>query len=156
MEVKYLKGEQGITQNVIQHIDANTDQVFPYLSTTEGIQQWFPQLSFKDQEVGGTVVFNMEDTRQEMEITHYEPNKVVGFTWDKGTVKFVLAEMQGSTQITLEEHLPHEFPHIAADFTGWQFHMKSIQQLVEKGSPLDQQNYNFDQVTNEIKNQLDL
>ncbi|XVL41336.1 hypothetical protein AAA451_00630 [Staphylococcus equorum] len=47
METQYSKDGQGVYQTLKIDIDGDKETIFNYLSTTEGIQQWFPQLSFK-------------------------------------------------------------------------------------------------------------
>ncbi|MDN5906992.1 MAG: hypothetical protein L0H33_01325, partial [Staphylococcus equorum] len=82
MEAQYSKDGQGVYQTLKINIDADKEAIFNYLSTTEGIQQWFPQLSFETREVHGKMYFHLEEEDDlEMTITHFEENKVVGFTW---------------------------------------------------------------------------
>lgn len=47
METQYSKDGQGVYQTLKIDIDGDKETIFNYLSTTEGIQQWFPQLSFE-------------------------------------------------------------------------------------------------------------
>ena len=157
MEAQYSKDGQGVYQTLKINIDADKEAIFNYLSTTEGIQQWFPQLSFETREVHGKMYFHLEEEDDlEMTITHFEENKVVGFTWDIGTVKFELNRKNQQTELTFIEYLPFEFPNIILDFAGWQFHMESIKSIAETGKPLNSQDYDFDSKNETIEAQLKL
>ncbi|NWK85104.1 hypothetical protein HYE69_09840, partial [Staphylococcus sp. GSSP0090] len=50
METVYSKDEQGAYQPLKITIEQDAKTVFNLLSTTEGIQQWFPQLSFEERQ----------------------------------------------------------------------------------------------------------
>ncbi|PHK50535.1 SRPBCC domain-containing protein [Staphylococcus edaphicus] len=157
MEAVYSKDEQGAYQTLKITIKQDAATVFKYLSTTEGIQQWFPQLSFEDRKVGGKMKFHMDgQADMEMEITAIEENETIGFTWDIGTVRFDLHDSGNETVLIFDECLPFEFPHIVLDFSGWQFQMESIKRVVETGSPLDQKDCDFDSKKQEIEEKLDL
>ena len=81
METQYSKDGQGVYQTLQIDIDGDKETIFNYLSTTEGIQQWFPQLSFEKREVNGKMYFHLEEEDDlEMTITHLEENKTIGFT----------------------------------------------------------------------------
>ncbi|KRG10790.1 SRPBCC domain-containing protein [Staphylococcus sp. NAM3COL9] len=153
METQYSKGDQGVYQTLKINIDADKETIFNYLSTTKGIKQWFPQLSFEMREVNGKVYFHLEEQDDlEMKIK----NKMIGFTWDIGTVKFELNSKVQQTELTFVEYLPPEFPHIVLDFAGWQFHMESIKSIVETGEPLDSKKYDFDSKNEDLEAQLKL
>ncbi|MGD3156698.1 hypothetical protein [Staphylococcus cohnii] len=46
MTIQYAKDKSGVYQTINLKIKSDVHRIFDYLSTTEGIQQWFPQLSF--------------------------------------------------------------------------------------------------------------
>ena len=48
MAIQYAKDQSGIYQTINLKIKSDAHSIFDYLSTTEGIQQWFPQLSFQE------------------------------------------------------------------------------------------------------------
>ncbi|MDG0842955.1 SRPBCC domain-containing protein [Staphylococcus equorum] len=157
MEVQYSKDGHGVYQTLKINIDADKEAIFKYLSTTEGIQQWFPQLSFETRGVNGKIYFHLEKQDDlEMTITYFKENKTIGFTWDIGTVKFELNNKVQQTELTFIEYLPSEFPHIILDFAGWQFHMESIKSIAETGKPINSQDYDFDNKNEAIEAQLKL
>lgn len=157
MEAVYSKDEQGAYQTLKIIIEQDVATVFKLLSTTEGIQQWFPQLSFEDRQVGGKMKFQMDgQDDEEMEITAFEENETIGYTWDIGTVRFDLHDTGKETVLIFDECLPFAFPHIILDFAGWQFQMKNIKQVAETGSSIDQQALDFDSKKQEIAEKLNL
>lgn len=157
METQYSKDGQGVYQTLKIDIDGDKETIFNYLSTTEGIQQWFPQLSFEKREVNGKMYFHLEEEDDlEMTITHLEENKTIGFTWDIGNVKFELNNKVQQTELTFIEYLPFEFSHIIIDFAGWQFHMESIKSIVETGKPLNSRDYDFNSKNEAIEAQIKL
>lgn len=155
MTIQYAKDQQGVYQTITVNISNGAHHIFKYLSTTEGIQQWFPQLSFQERAVGGKVYFHIAESENiEMRITHFEENKVIGFTWDIGKVRFELYEHPSYVALIFYEYLPFEFPHTALDFAGWQFQLESIKNIAETGEALDQYNYDFDAKKTEIEASL--
>ncbi|MBY8909057.1 hypothetical protein ACBR55_10300 [Salinicoccus roseus] len=52
MEIFYDKDENNAYQTIRAEIDATPEAIFSYIGTTEGIRQWFPQLSFRQDETG--------------------------------------------------------------------------------------------------------
>jgi uncharacterized protein YndB with AHSA1/START domain len=146
MEVSYNKSNEGVSQTINTQINDHVATVFHYLSTTEGIQQWFPQLVIEERKPQGKMQFVMDEAtaNQTMTITDFVEDKVIGFTWDIGNVKFDLQQQDNQTSLTFTEYLPFEFPHIVLDFTGWQFQIENVTQLIESGATLDQQQMDFE------------
>jgi len=157
MDAVYSKDDQGAYQTLKITIDQDVATVFRYLSTTEGIQQWFPQLAFGARQVGGKMTFHMDDQDDmEMEITAFEENEAIGYTWDSGTVRFDVIGEGNQTILVFDEFLPYAFPHIVLDFSGWQFQMESIKSVAETGQPINQSDCDFDSKKQEIAQQLEL
>ncbi|MBA1353408.1 MULTISPECIES: SRPBCC domain-containing protein [Staphylococcus] len=155
MAIQYAKDQSGIYQTINLKIKSDAHSIFDYLSTTEGIQQWFSQLSFQERVEGGKMLFHLDDSEDlEMRITHFEANKRIGFTWDIGKVKFELYEHQSYVEFIFYEYLPFEFPHITLDFAGWQFQIESIKNIAETGKPLEQQDCDFEAKKTEIEASL--
>ncbi|PTH93394.1 hypothetical protein BU108_01820 [Staphylococcus xylosus] len=157
MEAVYAKDGQGAYQTLKITIEKDSETVFNLLSTTEGVQKWFPQLSFEERIVGGKMTFHMDEQDDvEMEITAFEDNIAIGYTWSTGAVRFDLYDSGSETVLILDEFLPFDFPHIILDFSGWQFQMQSIKSVAETGRSLDQNEYDFDSVKDEVETKLDL
>ncbi|WP_436936977.1 SRPBCC domain-containing protein [Staphylococcus xylosus] len=157
MEAVYAKDVQGAYQTLKITIEKDSETVFNLLSTTEGVQKWFPQLSFEERIVGGKMTFHMDEQDDvEMEITAFEDNIAIGYTWSTGAVRFDLYDSGSETVLILDEFLPFDFPHIILDFSGWQFQMQSIKSVAETGRSLDQNEYDFDSVKDEVETKLDL
>ena len=58
MAIQYAKDKSGVYQTINLKIKSDVHRIFDYLSTTEGIQQWFPQLSFQERIEGGKMLFH--------------------------------------------------------------------------------------------------
>ncbi|MDT3959199.1 SRPBCC domain-containing protein [Staphylococcus kloosii] len=158
MEVSYNKSNEGVTQTINTQINDHVATVFYYLSTTEGIQQWFPQLVIEERKPQGKMQFVMDETtaNQTMTITDFVEDKVIGYTWDIGNVRFDLQEQDNQTRLTFTEYLPFEFPHIVLDFTGWQCQIGNVMQLIESGATLDQQQMDFEARQQRVASELNL
>ncbi|MCQ9289002.1 SRPBCC domain-containing protein [Staphylococcus gallinarum] len=157
MEVNYIKNDKGVYQTIDVLINEKPSIIFNYLSTTEGIQQWFPQLYVEERSEHGNLYFHIEDDEDlRMEILQFDEPNTFEFSWDIGTVKFQLSEQQGQTLLTLKEYLPYEFPHITLDFSGWQYQMHSLKNLIEQGEILAQSDFDFETNQQEIAQKLRL
>lgn len=157
MEAVYAKDDQGAYQTLKINIEKDSETVFNLLSTTEGVQKWFPQLSFEERIVGGKVTFHMDEQDDvEMEITAFEDNIAIGYTWSTGAVRFDLYDSGSETVLILDEFLPFDFSHIILDFSGWQFQIQSIKSVAETGRSLDQSEYDFNSIKEEVETKLDL
>ncbi|RBA03742.1 SRPBCC domain-containing protein [Staphylococcus arlettae] len=157
MDIKYSQDDNGAYQTAKTYIEATPQTVFKYLSTTEGIQQWFPQLEVDERAVDGHIYFHLEgDNYETMHITEFAEDQRISYTWDVGEVKFQLEADNNSTILTLEEYLPYTFPHIILDFAGWQFQLDNVKHVIEQGEPIDQQNLDFENKKFEIAQHLNI
>ncbi|WP_412486932.1 hypothetical protein V8V48_11440 [Staphylococcus xylosus] len=68
----------------------------------------------------------------------------------------ILYDSGSETVLILNEFLPFDFPHIILDFSGWQFQIQSIKSVAETGRSLDQSEYDFNSVKEEVETKLDL
>ncbi|NWK83590.1 hypothetical protein HYE69_02005, partial [Staphylococcus sp. GSSP0090] len=110
-----------------------------------------------ERQVGGKMKFQMdEQDDEEMEITAFEENEAIGYTWDIGTVRFDLHDTGNETVLIFDECLPFSFPHIVLDFAGWQFQLESVKSVAETRSPLEQTAFDFDTKQQEIEAALKL
>lgn len=157
IEVEYDKDHMGVYQTLTVPINKTASNIFNYLSTTEGVQQWFPQLEICERKIDGKMLFHLDGQEYiEMYITDFKQNKVIGYTWDLGQVKFELNQIETTTELVFKEFLPYEFPHIGLDFAGWQFQMENLKALIESNKKLDHQLYDFDYRKVEIEKLLHL
>ncbi|MCG7339285.1 SRPBCC domain-containing protein [Staphylococcus sp. ACRSN] len=157
MVVNYIKNDKGVYQTIEILINEQPSTVFNYLTTTKGIQQWFPQLYVENRSEHGNLYFHIENDQDlKMDILQFDEPKTFEFTWDTGTVRFQLAEKHNQTILTLKEYLPYEFPHIIIDFSGWQYQMESLKKLIEQGEIIEQSEFDFESNQQEIKGKLRL
>lgn len=128
----YIKNADSTQQNLSIIIDAPPEKVFHYLSTTDGINSWFPELSIENTD---TILFDKsEGQRESLEIYALKQNEILSFDWFTGKVTFHLAELDGVTKLTFTEVVPQTFQNISRDFAGWDTHMKNIKDIVETGA----------------------
>lgn len=140
MKTKYDKDQKSYYQTIQTEIAAETETVFEYLGTTNGISKWFPELSFNKNHSTHTLIFDLGNgSYEEMNVISYQNPRHIKFTWDIGTVEFKLEPDGDKTLLTFHEALPHEFGHISKDFTGWYFQMVNVKHLIENGEtkPMD-------------------
>lgn len=154
MQTSYHMKDSNLYQKVITQIDSSPDNIFVYLGTTKGIQQWFPELSFKGTE---RLLFDLgNDEFEDMEVFRYESPKFIHFEWAEGEVEILLEGDEDKTQLVLNERLPAAFENAARDFSGWQFKVESIKNIAEHGEALEIDMQHFEAVQKEIEKNLNL
>lgn len=131
---EFLKNENNAQQILQSTIQASKETIFHYLATTEGISQWFPQLSFKQKGTQLYLLFDMGDgTFEEMKVFEFKKDEKIVFEWAGGEVAFQLADANEGILLTLTEKLPLSFETISQDFSGWYSHMGNIKRISESG-----------------------
>lgn len=134
MERSYSKDSSTAQQVLKTLIQADAKTVFHYLATTEGISNWFPQLSIDEEDDEKLVLFDMGDgTFEKMALLDYSTNEHISYEWTVGKVEFHLEEVEEGTQLTLTETLPLDFPALPQDFTGWFVQIKNVKSVAETG-----------------------
>lgn len=157
MNVNYRTDETHAHQTIDVSIHSHKSHVFKLLGTTEGIKQWFPELSFEEERAGSQLIFDLGNNEHEYaKITDYHPNNHIGYDWDQGHVDFSLEENGDTVTLTFKESLPFTFETIANDFTGWYFQIQSVKKLAETGQPLSKDAFDFKSKTDEIEQTLNL
>ena len=151
MEIFFKKTEDAYIQSLKSTMNGPRKTIYPLLSTTEGISSWFPQLSFRDNEL----VFDLGNNEEEiMKVLETEQDKHISFTWDIGKVSITLNDSKGKTDIMIESELPFEFSHIIRDFTGWQYQIQNLNHVYETGEILPLDKFDFEKVESEIDSLL--
>lgn len=136
MERSYSKDSSNAQQVLKTLIQADRKTVFHYLATTEGISNWFPQLSIDEEENEKLVLFDMGDgTFEKMALLDYSTNEHISYEWAVGKIEFHLEEIEDGTELTLTETLPLDFAALPQDFTGWFVQMKNVKSVAETGKP---------------------
>lgn len=154
MQTSYHMKDNYVYQKVMTRIDSTPENIFPYVGTTKGIQEWFPELSFKGTE---RLMFQLEeDTFEEMEIFRYENPRFIHFEWADGEVEILIDGDDTGAQIVLNERLPVTFEHVSRDFAGWQFKVKCIKEVTENREAPEMDPQQFEAVQKEIESNLDL
>lgn len=131
----YHKTDTHFTQLLSIEINANVNTIMSYLSTSKGIQQWFPQLSFHQEGNQKVLLFNMNETSIQMSVLD-ETNDTIAFTWGEGTVTLQVIEQHDFAELKLTEVMPVSYDMLVKDFTGWLCQMDNIKYVSETGNPL--------------------
>lgn len=154
MKIHYSKDEKNVYQTLTHTINTDVKTLFHALSTTEGIQQWFPELYFENH----TLYFKMtEQTTIPMAILAYEENAQIQFEWATGNVRFTLTPIDANqTTVELYETLPYDFENIAMDFAGWQFQILNLTKRLETGEGLNRQQFDFAHHASKVTQTLNL
>lgn len=154
IERTYAMNETHAQQTLSIIINAPPKNVFRYLSTTEGISSWFPELSFNEK---NEVLFDMDDGHFErMKILTFEPDQTISYEWGTGKVAFHLLEYDGKTKLTFHEVVPRTFEMFSRDFAGWDTKMKDIKDIVETGAVEEMDRALFEQRKESIEQELRL
>ena len=131
----YQKTDLHFTQLLSIKINAKVDIIMSYLNTSQGIQQWFPQLSFHQEGEQKHLLFNMDNTSIQMSVLD-ETNNTIAFTWGEGTVTLQVIDHQSFAELKLTEVMPLSYDMLVKDFTGWLCQMDNIKHISETGKPL--------------------
>lgn len=156
MEIFYDKDENNAYQTIRAEIDATPEAIFSYIGTTEGIRQWFPQLSFRQDGNRHQLLFDLGDDKyEEMDVLIHEAPEHLRFTWDTGEVDMQLKSTGYYTELIFEEKLPYEFGTVAQDFTGWQFQVGNIKHIAETGEPRPSEDHDFKAAEDKVAEALE-
>lgn len=155
IERNYSKDSSTAQQVLSTLIHANKKTVFHYLATTDGISNWFPQLSIDEEENEKLVLFDMGDgTFEKMALLDYSTNEHISYEWAAGKVEFHLEDAAEGTKLILTETLPINFDALAQDFTGWYVQMQNVKSVAETGKPVKVNKEEIQAVRNEVEEQL--
>lgn len=154
IEREYASSTNSTQQTLSIVVDASPEKVFEYLTTTDGISSWFPELSFKNSDA---ILFNMGNGQVErLEIYALNKNERLSFDWFTGKATFHLSEYDGKTKLIFNEVVPNTFQNIARDFAGCDKHLKNIKNVIETGSIEEMDMTAFKKQQHKIKTELDL
>lgn len=155
IEKNYSKDSSKAQQILSTIIQADKKTVFHYLATTDGISNWFPQLSIDEEENEKLVLFDMGDgTFEKMALLDYSTNEHISYEWAAGHVEFHLEDASAGTKLTLTETLPIDFNALAQDFTGWYVQMQNVKSVSETGTPVKVNKEEIQAVRKDIETQL--
>lgn len=156
MEIFYQKDENNAYQTIRTEIDATKEQIFNYIGTTEGIRQWFPQLSFRQDGNSHQLLFDLGGEKyEEMDVLVHEEPEHIRFTWDIGEVDMRLKSSGYYTELIFEERLPYAFGPVPQDFTGWQFQVENIKHIAETGEPRPSEGHDFKAAEDKVAEALE-
>lgn len=152
---EFIKHENTAQQILQSTIHASKETIFQYLATTEGISQWFPQLSFKQEDNQLYLLFDMGDgTFEKMKVYELKKDEKIVFEWAGGDVAFQLSDTDEGTLLKLKETLPLSFGTVSQDFTGWYFHMGNIKRISETGEIEEMNKQELEKFEEEVEQEL--
>lgn len=154
MNITYSKTKYHAQQTLSHTFKTDIDTLFYFLSTNEGIQQWFPELYFDNDKL----YFHLENQAPiPMHISVYRKPTQLKFEWATGTVEMTLSSISSiKTALCFHESLPKTFEHLGMDFAGWQYKIDALKMLIELGHMPNQSDYNFKAQATQIMNTLNL
>ncbi|MNN45284.1 hypothetical protein D3C81_1596100 [compost metagenome] len=126
------KEKQGYIATFERNLNHPVQQVWPFLTGNEKLQQWFPELSVDELVEGGVIRFNMGDgSFEEMTIIELKPLSILEYTWDKDRVRFELTETPNGCKLVLVEKLTRITEHTPRDLAGWHVCLDVIAVLLD-------------------------
>lgn len=129
MELKYLlnKHEDHYLLQVAFETQADQQTLWQTIATSQGVKQWFLELSY-DQDYK-TLIFSMPelDFREEMAILAYQPESKVSFDWAGAQVDFAFSSADQGGRLVFAETMPFDFPNPENDMAGWLVHLTRLQ-----------------------------
>ena len=114
-------------------ISASPQTIWRYLTETDKLKQWFPELEIGELGVNGFWRFILPDFEETMPFTDYAEEKYLGVTWDTGIIYFDLKEQAPhQTLLVFSESLPRKFYNTRhKDIAGWSIVLNRLKQVVE-------------------------
>ncbi len=114
-------------------ISASPQTIWRYLTETDKLKQWFPELEIGELGVNGFWRFILPDFEETMPFTDYAEEKYLGVTWDTGIIYFDLKEQAPhQTLLVFSESLPENFTTPRhKDIAGWSIVLNRLKQVVE-------------------------
>ncbi|MBA9083761.1 uncharacterized protein YndB with AHSA1/START domain [Fontibacillus solani] len=133
MKIAHIqKAELGYIATFERSLKHPMQQVWPFLTDNEKLQQWFPELSVDELIEGGIIRFDMGDgSFEEMTILELKPLSVLEYTWDKDRVRFELTETPNGCKLVLVEKLARITDHTPRDLAGWHVCLNVIAALLD-------------------------
>lgn len=126
------KQEDKYIATFVQEIHSAKKSVWDILTVNSQLKKWFSELEIETLQVGGRILFDMQDeTYEMMEILEVETESVFSYTWDRDAVKFILEENNGITTLTFIETINNRTNHTSRDLAGWHCCMVKIKDLLE-------------------------
>lgn len=107
--------------------------VWQYLSTDDGLSEWFPELAVGTLGEGGHMLFNMlPEALVKMPIKRYKPQRDLAFDWDDDLVSFYLEPInEQETRLLFTERIGHLDEHSARDIAGWRLCLSRLKSAAE-------------------------
>ncbi|MDO4814737.1 MAG: SRPBCC domain-containing protein [Gemella sp.] len=119
-------------------VTTDNKQTWEILATDAGFTKWFPQLHIEETDSKLTLVFEMDDFREEMKILEYQENKKIAYSWGEDKVTFVLEEVNNGIKVNFEEIIPEsystEYSDAKKDMTGWLVQNHYLNELMGNGN----------------------
>ncbi|MBL1226288.1 SRPBCC domain-containing protein [Enterococcus sp. BWR-S5] len=113
-------------------IDTSISEVWQLLTTTAGLEKWFPELKAEQLAEKKILTFEADGFKADMEVLAYEEPVHFKIMWDSGEVSFRLKELlPQETRLEFLEVLPMDFPNLYQDIAGWHYVLKRLKAAAE-------------------------
>ncbi|MCD5001980.1 SRPBCC domain-containing protein [Enterococcus saccharolyticus] len=133
-------------------INASPETVWTFLTETDKLAQWFPELQAGDISADGYMKFVMPEINLTMAIQAFHLGEKLAYQWDSGQVTFdILADKQ--TILHFSEELPPQFPQKHRDVAGRSIVLRRLKNAIE-GQPVDFSNVGHAEAEQKFGKQL--
>lgn len=117
MNKKLLSTETSHILTLSYDINGYIDDFWSLLTTSSGLQKWFPELSRQENNLG----FLAGDFDTNLAIIKEDMSTAFAFDWFGATITFAISqnEPKSSHQISFTEEIPSTFEQSSLDLAGW-------------------------------------
>ncbi|WP_333646509.1 SRPBCC domain-containing protein [Lacrimispora sp.] len=106
-------------------------RVWEYITQTEKIYKWFPDIEVGKLDKQGYLIFKLPQQDIHMPISAFKSEKLLSYTWGaNGTVRFEIIQLQEGTQLEFLNILPEDFPNRSRDVTGWSIALEQLRNAI--------------------------
>jgi uncharacterized protein YndB with AHSA1/START domain len=109
-------------------------KVWAALTQNDKLARWMPNLQVEDLREGGIIKFDMKDgtgTFIDIEITDFQKDSVLEYTWGDGKVRFELYPNPDGCLLILKEFISTLNDHTPKDLAGWHVCLDVLSALLD-------------------------
>lgn len=130
MKHQIIKVDNHYEMTVEVPFTLTNDAVWHSISTTNGFQEWFPELHIEPNSQGERqLVFRMDGFEEVMAITRWEDGHLIGYQWDQAFVTFEISIDKVLFKEVIPQNYKNEFTNAIGDMAGWSTHLERLSYL---------------------------
>ncbi|WP_042145206.1 SRPBCC family protein [Paucisalibacillus sp. EB02] len=139
----------------VRLLDHPLKDVWEMITYNDKLSLWFNELHVVKLGLDGYLRFDMGDgTYERMDITDFEENAVLEYTWGEDLVRFELTDLGTSTKLVLIEKVSKLTDHTPKDLAGWHVCLDVIAAILDKievENRIDNWKYWFEEYREQLK-----